>query len=164
MKKLASFLFITMMVFDLRWQNVKADDGNFYQNAAEFVYKFPATIKNKTGKLCLFGYDQVVFLLKSAHRGDIVIFKNGPDILKSFESSKCKVLYIAKNTYDDSLAIEIANKHKIASISLDEGFIDKSGLILMQAGRRSFDLIVNKDNIKLYDIKFDYMASSLIVN
>ena len=163
MKKFIIFLSIAALFFSWQWQNAKAgEDATFYQNAADFAYKFPAMIQNKTGRLCTYGYDQVITLLENNHNTEVVFFRDGH--LKDFEHKNCKVLYISKNMGKDYLAIEIANRFRVVSISLDEEFLDNGGLFLMQMGRRNFELVANKNKMKLYDIKFDYMASNLIVN
>ena len=163
MKKITIFIITIIIFFGLQWQDTRVNATDFYNYAAEFVYKFPNMIKNKSGGLCVYGYDQVSVWLDDHYRGNVVFFKNNDD-LKNFHNQNCKVLYVSKNIDKDYSAIEVANKYKVVSIGLDENFINNGGVILMQIGRRNFDLIANKNKIKLYDIKFDYMASHLLVN
>ena len=162
MKKLTFYIFVVMLLFNPQLSKAGADD-NFYSYAAEFIYRLPNMIQNKTGNLCVFGYDQVSVLLEANHKDSIVFFKKNED-LKNFANSNCKILYISTNLDRDYSAIEVADKYKVISISLDDNFIDNGGLILMQMGRRNFNLITNKNKIKLYDIKFDYVVSGFVVN
>ena len=59
---------------------------------------------------------------------------------------------------------EIANEAQIVSMSIEDDFVERGGMISVQMGRRSFELNINHKNIEKFKTKFDPIVPSLVVN
>ncbi len=163
MKKL--IILFTMLCLLFKTQSVfAANDSSFYKAVASFVYNFPKMIKNRNGTLCVYGYDQVAIAIEEKYGGNVAFFKNDRD-LDGFSAKNCKLLYVSKNR-DKTLnqALATADKAKVVSISLDEHFIENGGTILIQMGRRNFELMMNHSKVKFYEIQFDPIVSNLLID
>jgi thioredoxin-related protein len=138
--------------------------GDIYKSIANFVYNMPKMMRLSNRNICVYGYDQVAVSLKEKHE-DIIFFKNNSDLSKAnFSAQKCQIFYISKNKNAESKAIELANKYKIISVGIDEDFIEKDGTILIQMGRRSFELSINHETMKALNIKLDPVLEGLVIN
>lgn len=136
-------------------------DNTVHGHAATFIVKFSNLILNKNGlnkqgNICVYGYDQTSLLLQEQHKAKITLL--------SKNLNNCKILYVSKNIdrYDE--IINFADRHKIVTIGFDDNFLDNGGILLMQIGRRNFELLLNKNKSKLYEVKFDPTVSSLLIN
>ncbi len=162
MKKL--ILLIFLLTLTVRPIEVFAYSDAFYRAVASFVYGFPKMVKDEQGGLCVYGYDQVAVAIEEEYKG-VIFFKNEDNLTSGFSNSNCKVLYVSKNKdAPASLAIKLANKAKVVSMGIDDDFVEKGGMILVQMGRRSFELTIHHKNIKEFKTKFDPLVEGLVVN
>ncbi len=163
-KKLILILFFVFSL-SLKPQDVlAANNASFYKSIASFVHNFPKMIKNRDGVLCVYGYDQVSVIIEEKYSNNTVFFKDDKD-LNNLKNKNCKLLYISKN-HDKALSqiMEAVNRFKVVSIGLDDHFIENGGTILVQIGRRNFELIMNYRKVKEYEIRFDPVVSNLLVD
>jgi hypothetical protein len=163
-KRLVLLLLFVLCMF-IKPQSVFASkDTSFYKAVASFVYNFQKLIKNRNGNLCVYGYDQVAIVIEEKYRDSTIFFKNSKD-LDNLGNVNCKLFYISKN-YDKTLnqSIETSDKHKVVSISLEDRFIENGGTILVQMGRRNFELMMNHKKIKEYGIQLDPVISNLLID
>jgi hypothetical protein len=124
----------------------------------------PRMLGIESRNICVYGYDQVAVSLKEKYE-EIVFFRNNEDLLKAdFASQKCQVFYISQNKNAEFEAIKLANASNVISVSIDENFIEKSGTILVQMGRRNFELSVNHAAMKRLNIKLDPVLEGLVIN
>lgn len=140
-----------------------ADDDINYRMLAGFVYSFPNLIQNHSGKVCVFGYDQMTVALADQDKS-IVSFNSEEDLV-NLKKDNCAVLYIAR---DKSRSLRLLTKYtdpnQVVTVGLFDSFVDEGGIILIQMGRRNIELTVNHDKIKALGVKFDPLLSGLIVN
>ncbi len=147
-----------------RTTDVFAYNDAFYKGVANFVYGFPKMVKDGQGGLCVYGYDQVAVAIEEKYKG-VIFFKSENKLSAGFSKNICKVLYVSKNKDSaTSLAIKLANQAQVVSIGIDDDFVDKGGMILVQMGRRSFELTIHHKNIKEFKTKFDPLVEGLVVN
>ncbi len=140
-----------------------AYSDSFYRAVAGFIYSFPNMVSEKQDSFCAYGYDQVVVAIKEKY-GDVIFFENKDKFVSDFPKSHCKVLYISTGDRVDLEIIKLANQAKIVSISVDDDFIIKGGMVMVRAGRRSFELTINNKTAKEFEIKFNPLVESLLVN
>ena len=160
MKK--SFLIAIMLFSVLSPMRAIALDDTFYNEVAGFVYNFPDMVHNaSSGKLCVYGYDQVALAIEEKYQNTI-LFKDDESFSGGFSKERCKVLYISKKAPLKITAA--ANNEKIVSIGIGDYFVENGGMILVEIGRRSFELTVNHKNLKGFGVKLDPLAAGLIVN
>lgn len=135
------------------------DDEN--KAIAKFIYGLPKFVGDKKGNLCAYGYDQTIAEFKENFK-DITFLKNDDDLSAGRLAQKnCSVVYVGMNRYT---SIKYLSNSRVVSVGTDESFISKGGMMVVQMGRRSFELIVNYGAIKELQIKFDPLIEGLIVN
>ena len=162
MKKL--ILFIFLLTLAAKPVEVFAKSDISYPALASFVYNFSKWVKDQQGGLCVYGYDQVVVAIEEKYK-DVILLKNEDQLSASASKHLCKVLYVSKNKETNlSSVIKIANENKIISMSIEDDFVERGGTILVQVGRRGFELIVHHKNIIEFKTKFDPIVTSLVVN
>ncbi|MFT5702821.1 MAG: hypothetical protein ACJAZX_001067 [Rickettsiales bacterium] len=153
-------IIITLILFSTSFSLDIFARGDSYKPLANFISVLPRMIDDGSGKLCVVGYDQVAVELKAKY--DNIAFLEIEGISESrFKESNCSIIYISSGDYS---VIEIANQAKIPSISIDENFVDKNGMILIEMGRRSFELTINHKLIKSFKTQFDPFIEGLIIN
>jgi len=157
-------LFVLCMV--VKPQSVIASgDANFYRAIASFVYNFQKLIKNRDdGNLCVYGYDQVAIVIEEKYGENTIFLKSDQD-LSGLKNINCRLLYVSKN-HDKTLSQSLgsADKYKVVSISLEDRFIENGGTILLQMGRRNFELMMNHQKIKEYGVQLDPIVSNLLID
>lgn len=155
---------LIILCFIFGSQSVYASDSSFYKAVANFIYNFPKIIKSHTGNVCVYGYDQVTIAIEEKYKNNVFYFRSEKD-LEGLVSNKCVLLYISK-AQDKTIgkAIQAADKAKIISIGLEDHFIEDGGTILIQMGRRNFELMMNHPKVKLYETQFDPIISNLLIN
>lgn len=138
-------------------------DTSFYKAMASFIYNLQKLIKNREGSLCIYGYDQVSIAIEEKFKSSSIFLKSSKE-LEVLDKNSCGLLYISKNN-DKSLnqVFLIADKYKIVTVGLEDRFIDDGGIVLVQMGRRNFELVLNHKKIKEYAIQFDPIISNLLV-
>ncbi|MFT6219778.1 MAG: hypothetical protein ACJA02_000768 [Myxococcota bacterium] len=162
MKKIAILTLLAFFTFSSS-QEVFAR-GDSYRSIANFVYNMPKMMRLSNQDICVYGYDQVAVSLKEKYDG-IIFFKNNSALLKAdFSTNKCQIFYISKNKNAESQAIELANNSRIISVSVDEDFVEKDGTVLIQMGRRSFELTINHKTMQKFNIKLDPVLEGLVIN
>lgn len=157
-------IFLFLAIFSsLEYPKISLAGGDsFYNAAASFVYSFPKLIINRTGPLCVYGYDQVVVAIEEKYINNIIMFKSVGD-LQNFAQKNCKVLYVSKGDRGSKLAIATADKNNVASIGVYSDFMSDGGTVFLQAGRRNFELTIDQNKVKAYDIKFSPVVLGLVV-
>ncbi len=143
---------------------IASGDSSFYKAAASFIYNFQKLIKNRDGSLCVYGYDQVAIVIEEKYKEGSIFLKSDQD-LSALKNINCRLLYVSKNhdkTLNQSLAS--SNKYKVVSISLEDRFIENGGTILLQMGRRNFELTMNHKKIKDYGAQLDPIVSNLLID
>lgn len=162
MKKLTLFIFLLTLA--VKPVGVFAKNDYPYQALASFIYDFQTLVKDQKGRLCVYGYDQVVVAIEAKNE-DVIFLKNEDQLSVSLSQHLCKVLYVAKSKDNNlSSVITIANKAQIVSMSIEDDFVERGGMIAVQMGRRSFELNINHKNIEKFKTKFDPIVPSFVVN
>lgn len=111
------------------------------------------------GKVCALGYDEIVVAMGIKDENLINIGDN-PEKYMS-----CKMIYVAKDKEKISRDyIQMYNKKRIVTVSLLDNFNENGGMILIQMGRRSFELSVNSKEIKDAGIRFTPLILELVIN
>ena len=154
-------LITILLFFALNPAKVIAADDVFYKAVAGFVRGFPDMVRDAPGKLCVYGYDQVAVEIEEKYQ-DTVLLKNEASFNAGFSKERCKVLYVSKKAPPQVIAT--ANAAKIVSIGVDDYFIENSGMVFVEMGRRNFELTVNHKNLRGFGVKLDPLAAGLIVN
>jgi len=128
---------------------------------AQFVQELIRTTQMpKKGSICILGKDEVSKIMIQNKDNDIVELDKQPELYSS-----CKAVYISRDKAK-GVRIEIKkfHKEKIMTISTIEGFANFGGMVQVQIGRRSLELIVNPKEIKAAGIKLGAIYLSLIIN
>lgn len=164
MKKIApivALLLLFCLVVAAPLKQVLAEETN-YKIMAGFIYAVPGLVlgDNAKKKVCYYGYDQLTLDLDDRY-DDVISIKD----LHKLVSSGCKVLYVAKDKDRKLKDIsKITDPARIITIGLADDFVDNGGIMVLQMGRRSVEIIANHPKIKSMGLKFDPMVSGLIVN
>lgn len=113
----------------------------------------------KPGAICLFGSDEISHIIAKREKG-VIQFDKLPNSLAA-----CKVVYISKSM-ERGLRSEVEKFHnsKVMTIAIFDGFTEMGGMIQVQVGRRSFELIVNPKETKASGVKLSGLMTSLIIN
>lgn len=128
---------------------------------AKFIYGLPKFISDKKGNLCAYGYDQMIAEFKEKFK-DVIFLKSDNDLKeRNLLAKNCSVIYVGMNRYS---SIQYLSKSRIVSVGTDESFISKGGMMIVQMGRRSFELTVNYSAVKELKIEFDPLIEGLIAN
>jgi hypothetical protein len=153
-----------LIIFTASPANESMARGDAYKSIANFVYNMPKMMGLDKKNICAYGYDQVAVSLKEQY-DDIVFFKSDADLLKAdFLANKCQIFYISKSKNTEFAAIDLANKSRIISVGIDDNFVEKNGTILIQMGRRSFELTINHKTMQEFGIKLDPVLEGLVIN
>ena len=125
---------------------------------------FIQTIINTTngmnhGVVCSVGSDEISKALSEKNAKFIDLDKDPK------KSQSCKVIYVAHGQ-ERYLRSEISkfNKDKILTIGIFDGFSEAGGYVLVQMGRRNFELTLNSKTVKETGIRLSPLAMDLVIN
>ncbi len=112
----------------------------------------------KTGVICNFGSDEI----------SRIISQDKTVIDLSSEPSKfasCKAIYVATGMRK-GISADIAkfNKNKIMTVAIFDEFTENGGMVQVQMGRRSFELILNSKTVKESSVRLNALSMSLVIN
>lgn len=145
------------MAFNASSITLSSDEANAF---ASFITSLVGTTNgvDDSGKVCLFGNDEITQALA----------KNVSDLKNISELSKtnnCKVLYIAKDK-EKGIRAEIIKikKKNLMTIAIFDEFIESGGMILVQMGRRNFELTLNPEIMKNSGLRLSPLAINLVIN
>lgn len=154
-----SKLIIAFFCFFCLSSNSFADEAEEAKFFADFIYEIPSLAQGiNKGDVCSFGYDTVVAEMQL--KSDIVNIDTYPQKYIS-----CKLIYIARDKEKIYKSYVAKFNHKrILTVSLLESFNENGGMILVQMGRRSFELTINSKEIKEAGIRLDPLLLELVIN
>lgn len=114
---------------------------------------------SKGDKLCMLGSDEVSKVLLSQTKKSLELDKELSKI------SSCKAIYVAQDNRK-GVAVELIkfNKNKIMTVAIFNGFTEIGGMVQVQMGRRSFELILNPKEIKLAKVRINALFMGLVIN
>lgn len=126
---------------------------------ASFIQDLVHTTQTtKPGALCFMGSDEVSRIM-SQEKSFIDLDRE----MSKFNS--CKAIYIAAGVQKGIGPETIKfNKNKIMTIAIFDGFTESGGMIQVQMGRRSFELILNAKVAKDSGVRLSALSTSLIIN
>ncbi len=112
----------------------------------------------KPGVICHFGSDEI----------SRIIDQNKTAIDLDREPAKftsCKAIYVATGMRK-GISSDIAkfNKNKIMTIAIFDEFTENGGMVQVQMGRRSFELILNSKTAKESSVRLNALSMSLVIN
>jgi YfiR/HmsC-like len=118
-----------------------------------------ATQMPKQGVICTLGSDEISKIIIDQDKTAIDLDQK-PELYSS-----CKAAYISRSR-EKNIRVEIdkLNKNKILTIATFDGFINVGGMVQIQMGRRSFELVINPKELKAANVKLSALYLSLIVN
>ena len=145
----------------LSLQNSFAIDREEAVMYASFVLGLLGGVQSSSqgSEVCALGHDEIVVAMGEKNR-NLINVENNPE-----KYTSCKMLYIAKDKSKGLRSyIEKYNRRRIATVSLLENFNESGGMILVQMGRRNFELSVNSKEIKEAGIKLAPLVLELVIN
>lgn len=154
------FIMLFLLSF-LSSQNSFAIDRVEAVMYASFVLSLSDGVQssNQGSEVCALGHDEIVVVMGEKNRNLINVENN----LEKYTS--CKMLYIARDKSKGLRSyIEKYNRRRIATVSLLENFNESGGMILVQMGRRNFELSINSKEIKEAGIKLAPLVLELVIN
>jgi hypothetical protein len=112
----------------------------------------------KPGPICYLGSDEISRII-SQEKGAIDLSR------ESSKFTSCKAIYVATGAIK-GIASEIDkfNKHKLMTIAIFDGFTERGGMVQVQMGRRSFELILNSAAVKDSGVRLSALSLSLVIN
>ncbi|MFT6332760.1 MAG: hypothetical protein ACJAW3_001105 [Lentimonas sp.] len=154
-------LILTLLVFSAFGLKPAAARNNSSGALVNFIYNFPKMVEGGKGGLCVYGYDQIAVSIRDNYQ-DVKFFGNEKDLNnKTLKAHKCGATYIAKNRYSADVFNKISG---VVTIGTEDNFVDKGGMVLIQMGRRSFDLSINRETLTESGVRLDPLIESFIVN
>lgn len=157
--KTLKFIALFLLSF-LSSQNSFAIDREESSMYASFIFGLANGVQSSSqGEVCALGYDEIVVAMGEKNR-NLINVENNPE-----KYTSCKMLYIAK---DKSRGlrnyIEKYNRKRIVTLGVLENFNESGGMILVQMGRRNFELSVNSKEIKEAGIRLAPLVLELVIN
>ena len=150
------FFAFFLLVSDGHSIMLSEDEANAF---ASFIKSLVDTTSGtNNGAICSFGNDEVTrALTKSVH--------SSKSISTMSESKNCKALYVAKDK-EKGLRAEIDKivKKDIMTLAIFENFTESGGMILIEMGRRNFELTVNPQVMKDSGLRLSPLAINLVIN
>lgn len=135
------------------------DVADAYAEFIEILNKNISGVKNN-GKLCIYGSDEI---------SNAIIFRNNDyleieDDLKNIE--RCGFAYIALNKKKSFrfLSNKFIENNVLTFANYNDFTITDNGIIEIQLGRRNFELIINKKQLKSGNFKLNPLINSLVIN
>lgn len=136
-------------------------DYDEYGLYSEFIFSLSQNLNGmKNGKFCVFGNDQISKSILLSYNHVIEVSED----LKNIEL--CNIVYVASNKQKTFKFIgKKFIENKIVTIANYNGFsLDENSMIEIQLGRRNFELLVNRKNLKANNIRFSPIISNLVIN
>lgn len=153
------FIFILLVSFFFVQSSfaLEKEEADMY---ATFILGISGGIQSASqGEICVLGYDEIVVAFSEKNR-NLINVENNPD-----KYTSCKMIYIAKDKSKTFRGyIDKYHLKKIITIAILESFNEGGGMILVQMGRRNFELSVNSKAIKEAGIKFAPLVLELVIN
>jgi hypothetical protein len=117
------------------------------------------TQTSKLGAICYLGSDEVSRIIAQDDRSSIDLSSENSKFLS------CKAIYVSKNAIK-VFGSEVAkfSKNKIMTIAIFDGFTESGGMVQVQMGRRSFELILNSKAVKDSGVRLSALSLSLVIN
>ncbi len=116
------------------------------------------TQTSKVGPTCYLGSDEISRII-SQEKGSIDLSRDGSKF------ASCKAIYVSTGEIKGIAAeIDKFSKHKIMTIAIFDGFTERGGMVQVQMGRRSFELILNSKAVKDSGVRLSALALSLVIN
>ena len=134
------------------------DEAGLY---SEFISSLSQNLNGiKKGKFCVFGNDQISKSILLTYNQAMEV----NDDLKNIEL--CNIVYVATNKQKTFKFIGSKfMENKIVTIANYNGFsLDENSMIEIQLGRRNFELLVNRKNLKANNIRLSPVISNLVIN
>ncbi len=115
------------------------------------------TTLSKRNRICVLGSDEISKVIAGRN-------KNFID-LETGNSTLCKAVYIARGSKKGIIPeLEKFSKNKIMTVAAFEGFTEMGGMVQVQMGRRNFELILNRKEIKLAKVRINALFMGLVIN
>lgn len=157
---ISAFVFINFYAINDAKAIYPIDDDEASEYA-EFILSISQNIKGqKKGSFCIYGNDDITKVLVNSNPDIIEIDGHWKNI------KTCSIAYIAitkKKWFKVEGSIFMENK--IATIAIYNNFsLNDNASIEVQIGRRSFELLVNKKNLKANGIKLSPLITNLVIN
>lgn len=162
MKKL---LFVTSLILALSYNTAFArgiSDSDGYRIAA-FISTFHKNIATPKGKICLYGYDDIIATLQDKMPSQVIAID---DAKNQTIGKNCNLAYIGSNKEKYMAAsIKEFSEYGVSTIGYLDGFLEKSGTFLLQEGRRgSIELTLNHTMVKNLTIKLNPLIFNIVNN
>ncbi len=112
----------------------------------------------RSGAICYVGSDEISRIIAQE--------KNSLDLARDASKfTSCKAIYVAAALIKGAAPeIDKFNKNKIMTIAIFDGFTEGGGMIQVQMGRRSFEIILNSKAVKDSNVRLSALALSLVIN
>ena len=156
--KLIAVAFLSLLVIS---GNAFADITDKEEAAAfaGFIQDLVHTTQTvKLGVICYIGSDEISRIIAQE--------KNSFDLARDGSKfNSCKAIYVATGIIKGVASeIDKYNKNKIMTIAIFDGFTEGGGMIQVQMGRRSFELILNSKAVKDSGVRLSALSLSLVIN
>ncbi len=145
----------------LSLQNSFAIDREEASMYASFIFSLSNGVQsaNQGSEVCALGHDEIVVAMGEKNR-NLINVENNPE-----KHTSCKMLYIANDKSKGLRSyVEKYNHKRIVTLGVLENFNESGGMILVQMGRRNFELSVNSKEIKEAGIKLAPLVLELVIN
>lgn len=110
-------------------------------------------------KFCFFGNDEITFSMSKFPKNEI------KEISDLANYSDCKSIYIAKDKEKGIRAqINKVKEKQIMTLAIFDNFPESGGMVLVQMGRRNFELVLNFEAMKDSALRLSPLAINLVIN
>ncbi len=114
----------------------------------------------KSNKLCVFGYDGISSILEAKEIKDLRFIED-----KDKNYDNCRIIYVAKNKSRIVRSfIGSFNKAGAVTVATFDEFVVDGGMIMVDIGRRNFELTVNSEVFSRSSAKIDSSITALIIS
>ncbi len=138
-----------------------AFEAELSQAFAEFIlvlYSNTQSVNRSATNICLYGTDEVASRLSSDNRVVSI-----DDKARNFKN--CRLIYIAKDKEKFmKSSVNSMNQSGALTIGIFNSFVVNGGAVLVDLGRRDFELTINAQSLKTSGAKLDSSIIALIVS
>lgn len=109
--------------------------------------------------ICILGSDEISRIISNQSK-DFIDLNSDPK-----RYLHCKAVYFAMNR-QKGLGTEIDkyNNSKILTIAVFDGFNEMGGMVQIQTGRRTLEVILNSKELKAAGVRLSALAMSFVIN
>ncbi len=153
---------VFIIAFSLAFSGGANASTELSQALAKFIEAVYDNTESGNGgsKICLFGSDNI-----SLHMDSAKTFALNEDGLNKQEYKNCRIIYVAKDK--EKLVksfIDDLNASGALTLAVFSNFVNDGGMLIIEVGRRNFEMTVNVAEFKKSGVKLDSAIIGLIVS